>query len=86
MLIMGAMLQAAGAHHRSTSPLPLLVIAAIGYGIWKLSLRTHTFRRCKRCKGSGRLYHPFMRNTFRLCPRCNGSSRLTRHGSKPGGG
>jgi hypothetical protein len=85
-----AMWQAAGPRHRSASPLDayLIIIAAafIGYRLWRLSLRTHGYKRCPRCKGSGRLYNPFLRNSFRLCPRCKGSSRLVRRGAKPGDG
>lgn len=61
----------------------LLVAGAVLYGLWRIDARIHPYRRCPRCKGSGRFTNPLMPRYFRLCPRCNGSARLVRRGAGP---
>jgi phage FluMu protein Com len=82
-----AMWQAVKTHQRVGDSLygGLIIAALVGYRLWRLSLRTHGYRRCPRCKGTGRLYNPVLSGSFRLCPRCKGSSRLVRRGARPGG-
>ncbi|MCP2340192.1 hypothetical protein [Actinomadura rupiterrae] len=72
-------------HHPSTASAiafaALLLIAL--FIAWRISLRTHPWTRCPKCKGDPRSYHPIFSRHFALCPRCNGTGRVLRKGAPP---
>jgi hypothetical protein len=82
------LLASAGRHDGGGSGAFLFLALAIAAGIlaWRISLRTHVYARCPRCRGAGRLFNPLFTGSFRLCPRCRGSGRRLRFGAKPPSG
>jgi hypothetical protein len=64
-----------------------LVLIGVAAGVvlvvaWQVSLRTHPWTTCPKCKGAPRTYHPLFRRFFGLCSRCGGSGRVLRRGAK----
>jgi DnaJ-class molecular chaperone len=55
------------------------VIALVGYAV---STRLHPLRRCRTCKGTGRLFGSFYKGSYRRCAKCEGRGQLDRAGAK----
>ena len=59
----------------------ILVIAAIAYGRWRMSLRRWPYEPCRRCGGSSR--NPgSSAQRFGKCPNCDGTGRKLRRGAR----
>jgi hypothetical protein len=56
-----------------------VAIGAFVVLMW-LSLRSHPYKACPRCKGRGRSHHPLFPWAYRPCPRCTGG-RVNRVGA-----
>lgn len=62
-----------------------LVVILVGLGYWagyRISIRLHPFKACRRCRGSGRHRGAFFTHAFRACDRCRGTGRELRVGAK----
>ena len=56
-----------------------LILAAVLYGIgYKVSIRLHPYRRCRRCGESGKHRGAVFIRSFRACRRCGGTGQQLR--------
>lgn len=59
-----------------------LLIAAVVFVGWRISLVLHPYRHCRKCGGTPRFYGSVATKSFRLCDRCQGTGRELRLGAK----
>jgi hypothetical protein len=58
----------------------LAILSVAGY---RVSLWIHPFRRCRRCRGTGKHRGVIFIRAYRLCRVCGGNGRRPRLGSHP---
>ena len=62
----------------------IIVIAVIlYYSVYRRSLKTHPYTKCRACGGRGRFYHWLFPGAFGLCEKCGGRGREKRRGASP---
>lgn len=57
----------------------LLILGALGFACWRISLRLHPFAPCRRCEGGGKNVGS-NRQRWGYCKHCDGSGRRERFG------
>jgi hypothetical protein len=60
----------------------LLVIAAIAYGAWRISLRWYPYRPCRWCKGRKGNIWGSTKSRWGDCPFCDGKGKRLRFGAR----
>ena len=58
----------------------LILIAAVLFAGYLISLRLHPYRACSSCKGSGRHFGSMFTYSHRQCTSCGGNGRRGRAG------
>jgi DnaJ-class molecular chaperone len=57
----------------------VIILAVVIYGIgYRISIRLHPYRRCRRCGESGKHRGAMFSRSFRACRRCGGAGRELR--------
>lgn len=75
-------LSAAGPAARPVSPVTVvlwLAVIAIGFAVaYRISVRRHPYRPCRKCGESGKHRGTVFTRSFRACGRCGGTGRELR--------
>ena len=56
-----------------------VITAVVGFVMWLVSIWLTPFRRCRTCRGSGRLFGTMSTWAHRQCPTCGGTGRHRRY-------
>lgn len=56
-----------------------VITAVVGFVMWLVSIWLTPFRRCRTCRGTGRLFGAMSTWAHRQCPTCGGTGRHRRY-------